>query len=120
GSYPIIGATNGTNAPGVSVKWANMLRDPNQPASARNAIVGRYAFWVDDDGAKININTADGTEKYTTNSLGIGSPSEVSLEVLFEASGRVASKEVVQLARTRGFHSPQELLQATNVSSNSF
>ena len=71
GSYPIIG---GSNPPQVSVKWANLLRDPTQPASASNAVVGRYAFWVDDEGAKINVNTADGTEKYTTNSLGIGTP----------------------------------------------
>src|SRR6267142_2581558 len=83
GSYPIIGQTNvgQTNPPDVSVKWANVLRDPSQTASSNNAVIGRYAFWVDDEGAKININTADGTEKYTTNSLGIGSPSEVSLEV---------------------------------------
>ena len=83
GSFPIIGQTNAgeTHPPDVSVKWANLLRDPSNPASATNAIVGRYAFWVDDEGAKININTADGTEKYnTTNSLGIGTPSEVSLE----------------------------------------
>ena len=85
GSYPIIGQTNvgETSPPDVSVKWANVLRDPSQTAGSDNAIIGRYAFWVDDEGAKININTADGTEKYTTNSLGVGSPSEVSLEVLF-------------------------------------
>ena len=79
GSYPIIG---GSNAPEVSVKWASVLRDPTQSAGSNNAIIGRYAFWVDDEGAKINVNTADGTEKYTTNSLGIGTPSEVSLGVL--------------------------------------
>ena len=58
GSYPIIG---GSNAPDVSVKWANLLKDPSNPASADNPIVGRYAFWVDDEGAEINVNTADGT-----------------------------------------------------------
>ncbi len=34
GSYPIIG---GADPPEVSVKWANLLRDPSQPASASNA-----------------------------------------------------------------------------------
>jgi hypothetical protein len=122
GSYPIIGATNGTNAPGVSVKWANMLRDPTQPASARNAIVGRYAFWVDDEGAKINVNTADGTEKYTTNSLGIGTPSEVSLGVLFgtNAIGVTLSKQVVEMARTNGFSSPREILRIPGVTNSAF
>ena len=104
--------------PDVSVKWANVLRDPSQTAGSNNAIIGRYAFWVDDEGAKININTADGTEKYTTNSLGVGSPSEVSLEVLFAGTnGKVPSKEIVRMARTNGFRSQQEILSATNVTS---
>ena len=118
GSYPIIGQTNAgeTSPPDVSVKWANVLRDPSKTSDSDNAIIGRYAFWVDDEGAKININTADGTEKYTTNSLGVGSPSEVSLEVLVGGTkGKAASKEIVQIARTRGFHSPREILSATNV-----
>ena len=115
GSYPIIG---GGSPPDVSVKWANVLRDPSQTAGSNNAIIGRYAFWVDDEGAKININTADGTEKYTTNSLGVGSPSEVSLEVLFAGTnGKVPSKEIVRMARTNGFRSQQEILSATNVTS---
>jgi hypothetical protein len=118
GSRPIIG---GVNAPDVSVKWATVLRDPAQPAGATNPIIGRYAFWVDDESAKININTADGTEKYTTNSLGVGSPTEVSLEVLFSGpNGKAASKEIVQIARTRGFHFPREMLSATNVSTNGY
>jgi hypothetical protein len=117
GSHPII---EGANPPDVSVKWANVLPDPSKPAGAANAIIGRYAFWVDDEGAKININTADGTEKYTTNSLGIGAPSEVSLETLFATNGRTASKEIVQFARTNGFHSPQEILTATNVTPGAY
>ncbi len=114
GSYPIIG---GTNAPEVSVKWANLLRDPTQPSSAANAIIGRYAFWVDDEGAKINVNTADGTDKYTTNSLGIGTPSEVSLGLLFGTNTNALAKQVVQMARTNGFTSAREILRvlgATN------
>jgi hypothetical protein len=112
GSHPIIG---GADPPKVSVKWVNVLRNPSETANSSNAIIGRYAFWVDDEGAKININTADGTEKYTTNSLGIGSPSEVSLEVLFPTNGKVPSQEIVRIARTKGFHSPREILSATNV-----
>ncbi len=116
GSYPIIG---GASPPDVSVKWINVLRDPSQNAGPTNAIIGRYAYWVDDEGAKININTADGTEKYTTNSLGIGSPNEVSLEVLFSGTnGQVPAREIVQLARSRAFFSPRDIVSATNVSSD--
>jgi hypothetical protein len=117
GSYPIIG---GSNAPEISVKWANLLRDPTQPAGANNAIAGRYAFWVDDEGAKINVNTADGTEKYTTNSLGIGTPSEVSLGVLLGTNTNGPAKQVVRMARTNGFTSPREILRVSGVTNTAF
>ena len=121
GSYPIIGG--GTNPPDVSVKWVNLLRDPSQAAGATNAIIGRYAFWVDDEGAKINVNTADGTEKYTTNSLGIGSPSEVSLQALPQGGANLDSttaQNIVQIARTSHFSSPREILRASGVTSDVF
>ena len=121
GSYPIIGG--GTNPPDVSVKWVSLLRDPSQAAAATNAIIGRYAFWVDDEGAKINVNTADGTEKYTTNSLGIGSPSEVSLQALPQGGANLDSttaQNIVQIARTSHFSSPREILRASGVTSDVF
>ena len=111
GSYPIIG---GTNPPDVSVKWANVLRDPTKPVGSNNAIIGRYAFWVDSESAKINLNTADGTAKYTTNSLGIGSPTEVSLQVLPQITLPEA-QNIVQIARTSNFQSPSEILRASGV-----
>ena len=122
GSYPIIGGTDlgGTNAPDVSVKWVNLLRNPSQSPSDTNAIIGRYAFWVDDEGAKINVNTADGTAKYTTNSLGIGSPTEVSLQVLPAVDTLASAQSIVQIARTSGFSSPREILRAPGVTPNLF
>ena len=118
GSSPIIG---GANPPDVTVKWVNVLLDPSKPAGANNAITGRYAFWVDDEGAKININTADGAEKYTTNSLGAGSPSEVSLGALFGGTNANAiSKEIVKIARTTGFNSSREILRTTNVPAGAY
>ena len=74
-----VGAVPGpaTNNPvAMPVKWLYMLRDgtvkpaapvPGQPsqaivdgASDANPIVGRLAFWADDDSTKVNINTAAG------------------------------------------------------------
>ncbi len=124
GSRPIIG---GASPPDVSVKWVNVLLNPSLSAGTNNPLVGRYAFWIDDEGAKININTADGTEKYTTNSLGIGTPSEVSLERLFQSNAtdtnavfKVLSKEIVKFARSTGFHSPREILRAVGVGTNGY
>ena len=69
GIYPIIG---GVNPPALQVYWADVLQNPSLAPASTNRIIGRYAFWVDDESAKININTADGTLKYQTNSLGLG------------------------------------------------
>ena len=43
----------------------------------------------------------------------------MSLEVLFSGTnGQVPAREIVQLARSRAFFSPREILSATNVSSD--
>ncbi len=44
----------------LRVAWSPMFRDPAGAASAANPIVGRYAFWIDDESSKINVNTAYG------------------------------------------------------------
>ena len=61
----------------MRVKWLPVMRDPSQAASATNAIVGRYAFWIDDECAKINFNTAS------------GKPSDIATHVATELSPRV-------------------------------
>ena len=113
GSYPIVGGSNA-----LSVRWVNLLQNPMQPASASNAIIGRYAFWVDTEGAKINVNTADGTAKYTTNSLGIGSPTEVSLSVSSLEQMQLTSPCLSRWLRWReqtNFSSPREILAHSGV-----
>jgi hypothetical protein len=44
----------------MRVAWIPVLNDPSTTASADNPITGRYAFWIDDENAKINLNTAYG------------------------------------------------------------
>ena len=120
GTYPIAGITNttvtGATAPNISVYWVNVLKNPaNSTASSVNPLIGRYAFWVDDENAKINVNTADGTMKYQTNSLGLGSPSEMSLQALQQGGAALSSTvvtNIVYLARTTGLNSPKEVLRA--------
>ena len=46
--------------PEMRVKWVPVLRDPSEPASKDNPMIGRYAFWMDDEYAKINFNLAHG------------------------------------------------------------
>tara|TARA_R110002096_G_scaffold147220_11_gene306943 strand:+ start:16295 stop:19672 length:3378 start_codon:yes stop_codon:yes gene_type:complete len=46
--------------PEMRVRWHNVLRDPSQAAAKENPIVGRYAFWMDDESGKLNFNVAGG------------------------------------------------------------
>lgn len=53
-------AGTGSARPPMRVKWVNLISDPTTPASATNRLVGRYAFWIDDECARVNFNTALG------------------------------------------------------------
>lgn len=117
GSHPIMG---GANPPAIQVAWANVLQNPSQQPSSSNPIIGRYAFWIDDECAKININTADGTLKYQTHSLGLGSPSEVSLQALSPSLDTPTATNIVYLARSKSFMSPREILRTPGTSTNLF
>jgi len=46
----------------MRVAWKPVLADPSIPADPTNAIVGRYAFWIDDESSKLNYNTAPGKD----------------------------------------------------------
>lgn len=115
GSYPILGASTP-----LDVYWVNVMASPTNVPSSANPIVGRYAFWVDDENSKIDVNTADG--RFNTNmppaqcGLGWGNPTSVSLSELQDGSGNpisaVAITNIVNEARTVGFNSPREVLQA--------
>lgn len=64
---PITYALDQTGMPDTSVdrpemwmKWVNVLRDPMMPADEDNEIIGRYAFWMDDECSRLNYNVANG------------------------------------------------------------
>ncbi len=50
----------------IPVPWRELLADPSKPrddnrnSSSYNPVVGRFAYWVDDESAKINVTTAGG------------------------------------------------------------
>ena len=71
----------------MAVAWQPILQNPGEAASDTNRLVGRYAFWIDDEGAKVNLNTADGRYPYDgAQSYGPGTPTEVNLEALAAAT----------------------------------
>lgn len=83
-----------TSAP-MRVAWVPVLKSPGQASGLSNQITGRYGFWVDDESAKINLNTAYGKPasldftKLTPGTITVGAetfplghPSSVNLNVL--------------------------------------
>lgn len=62
-TIPVITGTAagvGRDRPPMRVRWVNLLRDPSSDPGPQNRLVGRYAFWMDDECARINFNTALG------------------------------------------------------------
>ncbi|MGB8353848.1 MAG: hypothetical protein WCD79_08190, partial [Chthoniobacteraceae bacterium] len=117
GEYPIAMPSAGATAANMKVGWINVLADSGTAASKSNPIVGRIAYWMDDETCKVNINTADGSHKTdlnpdgsvadgsvtgypaisasgTVGSYGFGTPSEISLAALPTASGTLSGTSI--------------------------
>lgn len=84
-SLYLVASTNATMpAAPMYAKWIYQHQDgtldPTVPTGAptANPVVGRYAFWVDDESAKINLNTA-WTGDSTKNTNGLAHPSRINL-----------------------------------------
>lgn len=56
---PFVGSRSSTNpgAPITAAQWIYMTRD-GAPANATNPYVARYAFWIEDESFKVNVNAA--------------------------------------------------------------
>lgn len=84
---PALNLVASTNAP-MRVSWIYVREDGslssgNAPGySQANPVVGRFAFWVDDESAKINLNTAG--KRDATRPL--ADPSQVNLAAVFPTS----------------------------------
>lgn len=84
-----IGAVPGKAPVSVHVPWVEILEDPAQAESDTNRVVARYAWWVDDESFKLNVNTAKAlargdadSETKTVNGKVIGDP-KPTLQGLF-------------------------------------
>lgn len=78
----------------MAVAWVPVLANPTAPAGTTNKIAGRYGFWMDDECAKVNANTACGKptgldfNKLTPGVIAVnssiyplGHPSSVNLDI---------------------------------------
>lgn len=130
--YPIAPPAPGRSGATMKVGWINLVADPANPASASNRVVGRVAYWVDDESCKVNINTADGSHKAdlyrvippneTSKSFGFGTPSEISLEALKNTYnsgganlGKTVASAINDYAWKKGFNSAAEIGRIPNL-----
>jgi hypothetical protein len=131
GEFPIAAPAPGESIATMKVGWINVLTNPSLPASAENPIIGRIAFWVDDESCKVNINTADGTRKGNDGhyggfptasptegySFGFGTPSEISLEAL-PGIDRAAARAIADTAWEQPYDSAEEIVRAETTDSS--
>lgn len=111
----------------ISLQWIYVRRDgsretnQNPSVQTNNPIVGRYAFWVDDESTRVNLNTA-WQRQGNPNTNNLAAPSIVSLEAMGLTSAQAL--EVYSSAINRAFNTPFEALSLpglTNIlSSNRF
>jgi Tfp pilus assembly protein PilX len=103
--YPPSTVGNVTNPAPMPVRWLYILKDgsivsPDAPATANvltfnnavdsmnhqnipsvaNPIVGRIAYWTDDESSKININTAAGDDVLRTGNTSVNAASSLNID----------------------------------------
>lgn len=102
GHSPISSVVGTGSAPALNVEWINVLDNPTSSANADNKVVGRYAFWVDDETSKLNANTADGGGKYSAAWYGGGQPTNVSLQALTSGGSGIGPDVATSVAQGTG------------------
>jgi len=99
----------------MSLRWnyvrENGERTTSDAFNASNRIVGRYAFWVDDESARVNINTA-WTKDIVVNTNVLSHPSRISLKSAFPGLTDEALNAVHQFRETQPFNSSLDILRA--------
>lgn len=109
GGYPILSPnTEHPNPDPMKVAWINVLRDGTRSVdpdyatrlTAENPVVGRYAWWMDAETCKVNLNTAGRAQASFSvdQTTGVGDlqnlsghPSRLDLSKLDEKGGLVTS-----------------------------
>ncbi len=102
----------------LSLQWIYVRRDgsretnQNPGAQPNNPVIGRYAYWVDDESTRVNLNTAwERQGNPNTNTL--AAPSIVSLVALGLTPAQAL--EVYASATNRAFNTPFEALNLSGL-----
>ncbi len=98
----------------IFVDWITIGTN-GQSAAAGNPIIGRYAYWVDDEASKINVNSAQyrvGTSASTNGA----SMADVNLTALTDI-GVVRANSSYAYANTNGFFTTEHWKSADDIGS---
>jgi len=102
----------------MGIRWIYVLKDGTLSQEsppiydAKNPAVGRFAFWTDDETAKINTNTA----KTRDFSIASGDPSQINLETAFPGeSANIANYRIAN----HYFDSPSDIRQVNTTVASS-
>jgi len=90
----------GTN---LTVRWIYVDEDGTYRDSTNTSVVGRFAFWIDDDSTRVNVNTAG---RRAGNTATLASPTQISLEALPGATDLAA---ITNFAATNIFRTTAEV-----------
>ncbi len=87
-SNAFIGQRSMTNpgAPVAAADWIYIGRNPG-PTNTTNPPIGRYAYWVEDESFKVNVNTATNGARGTSTNIG---PDGVRLDGSWQSSSNAA------------------------------
>lgn len=90
---PLVGLRSMTNggAPVTAANWIYVGRTPG-PTNAANPAIARYAYWIEDESFKVNLNIATNGARGAV-SLGTG-PREIRIDGSFGSSSNIALRSV--------------------------
>ncbi|CAN5385114.1 hypothetical protein BH09VER1_BH09VER1_07390 [soil metagenome] len=112
-------AFSGGNA-SMKVKWVYVRKDGAfetnlpPPVNTNNPVIGRFAFWVDDEAAKVNANTAwtrDSSQYPGTTNVPSSDPSRIDLSSVLADPAAMAAIASYR-TNTSYFNSPQDIRSA--------
>ena len=108
-----------TNMP-VNAAWVNVCTNGSDGTTPGILLLGRFTYWVDDEGTKININTAN---KRSAN-IAAPLPGDVDLTVLPLNNGTIAATSVASnswsYGQTNGYFTIEQWQAAAGITPTIF
>lgn len=101
----------------IFVDWVTVGTN-GSAAGAGNPIIGRYAYWVDDEASKININTARYRQNTSASTNG-ASMSDVDLRALSGVGAAIADN-TWNFAQTNGFFTTEHWKSTLHVGATTY